>query len=274
MQEYIPYIRTDLDVVFGNVDKYPVIGILTPMYNHGRFLHKSIASVISQDYPNKLLIIIDDKSTDDSLEVAKSFIYVRQELKDKSGNDLWVGCLSDGTQVVLIGLQTNGKQANARNFAISSCWNYCNYYCQLDADDEYLPGKLTKLVDIIKTDPDNIGLVYNDVIINNKITGVTTHEFREPYSYDRLCQEDIISNQPLINKKALEVMGLYDKDISPTEDWDLFLRIAHQFMVIHIPEPLQIYNVVESSCTFTVDKDRWNWCWSRIREKLQARHGN
>lgn len=270
MQEYIPYIRTDLDII----KKTDSVGVLIPCYNHGVYIENAIESVLEQDYTNKIIIIIDDKSTDNSVEVVKSLFYkIRQELINHNGDTIYVGHIST-TPMILICLKENNKQANARNMGIATTWNYCDYYCQLDADDEYLPGKLTKLVNVIKIDPDNIGLVYNDVIINNKITGVTTHEFREPYSYDRLCQEDIISNQPLINKKALEVVGLYDKDISPTEDWDLFLRIAHQFMVIHIPEPLQVYNVVESSCTYTVSKDRWNWCWNRIREKLQVRHNN
>jgi len=182
--------------------------------------------------------------------------------------------MNNDIPIILIGLQINGKQANARNMGISTTWNYCDYYCQLDADDEYLPHKLITMMRVMKTDQDNIGLVYNDVIIRNQITNVTTHEFREPYLYERLCQEDIISNQPLINKKALKEVGLFDKQLSVAEDWDLWLRIAQQYMCIHIAKPLQIYNVVPSSCTITVSKDRWNWCWTRIREKLQQRHAN
>jgi alpha-1,3-rhamnosyltransferase len=281
MQEYILYIRTDLDVVFGNVDKYPVVGIIMPLYNHGKYLHQSLKSIIEQDYPNKLIIIVDDKSTDDSLEVAKSFINIRQELKDKSGNDIWVGniipdqifdgVINDDIQVVLIGLQNNAKQANARNMGISTTWNYCNYYCQLDADDEYLPGKLSKSMAIMLQDPDNIGLVYSDAIIKNSLNGITTHEFRENYSYDSLLRECIISNTPLINKKVLADVGLYDKEISLIEDYDLWLRICEKYMAIHIPELLHVYHVCESSCTLTYTQDHWKFCWNKVREKMAQR---
>lgn len=277
MQEYIPYIRTDLDVVFGNVDKYPVVGIIMPLYNHGKYLHQSLKSIIEQDYPNKLIIIVDDKSTDDSLEVAKSFINIRQELKDKSGNNIWVGniipdqifdgVINDDVQVVLIGLQNNSKQWHARNIGISTCWNYIDFVNQLDADDWFLPNKLSKSVDIIKKDIDNIGLIYTDTIIMNEITGVTTHEFREPYSWDRLLNECIVSNTPLINKIVFEDVGLYE-DLSPCEDFWQWIKIARKYMCIHLPEPLSIYRVTPQSCTFVCNKLLWEDRWKTIHQRI------
>jgi glycosyltransferase involved in cell wall biosynthesis len=288
-QEYTKYIRDDLftrddlDIKFENTNEFPIVGILIPNYNHAKYIEMALKSVVQQDYPNKLIIIIDDCSTDNSVEKIQSMILNKKEIVDIDGNKIYVGNIFyrtnpeysnlDGTltPIILISLQKNAKQANARNIGISTTYNICGYYCQLDADDEYLPGKLSECMNIALTDKENIGIVYSDVIIHNQLNGIKTHEFREPYSWERLLQECIISNTMLINKKVFQAVGLYDKDISPVEDWDIQIRICEQFMAVHIPKPLSIYNVVDSSCTFTVNKERWNWCWNRIREKLKER---
>ena len=50
----------------------PLVSIVTPMHNAGPFLYKTIQSVLNQTYANYEWIIVDDKSTDDSLKVVKA----------------------------------------------------------------------------------------------------------------------------------------------------------------------------------------------------------
>lgn len=265
MSANIPNIRTDLEIEF--VDSQPIVGVLIPLYNHGKYLPTAVDSAVSQNYQNKLIIIIDDKSTDNSVEIAQSlFTNIKQQLLDDDSALITVGDIQ-GVQSVLILQPENKKQTVARNKGITTTWHYCDYYCQLDADDEYMPNKLSKCMEVATTDVDQIGIVYHDVIIQNKLTNIVTHEFREPYSIERCLQECIICNTMLINKKALEDAGLYDENMSVAEDWDIQLRICKNWMAYHIPEPLSIYNVVESSCTFTVDKQRWQECWQKIHER-------
>jgi glycosyltransferase involved in cell wall biosynthesis len=263
-------LRTDLEIEF--VDKDPVVGVLMPCYNHAKYIEEAINTVLEQDYKNKLLIIIDDKSTDNSLEVVSSLFTKRfQRILDDNNECITVGKIQD-VYAILIARNENKKQAAARNKGILTTWNYCDYYCQLDADDWYLPGKLSKSMEVATSDPDNIGLVYSDVIIHNEINDITVHEFREPFDGRRLEQEDIVSNAPIINKRALAEVGLYDESMPPCEDWDLFLRICEKYLAIHIPEPLQKYRVTEQSCTFTVDKEVWQRQWQKIHQKIKRRY--
>lgn len=274
MQPNVSSLRTDLNIYFDNND--PIVGILMPCYNHAKYIREAINSVIEQDYKNKLLIIIDDKSTDNSVETIKNILFQNQQLLDNEQNKITIGHIDrlpyELLQVILIEKPENKKQAAARNTGIKITWDYCDYYCQLDADDWFLPEKLSKSIDAINNDKDNIGLVYSDVIIENNITNTKVLEFREPFSLERLLQEDIISNQPLINKEALSEVGLYDEGMSPCEDWDLFIRICHKYIAIHIPEFLQKYRVTSQSCTFTVDKSIWQDRWNKIRQRIAARY--
>lgn len=257
------------NITFGDTNKYPVVGVLIPNYCHGHVIKKAIESVAKQDYPNKLIIIIDDCSTDDSIEIIKSlFVNTTTEIQNDD-NTIYINDI-ENIPTILISLKENKKQANARNQGIKYTYDLCDYYCQLDADDEYLPNKLSKCMEVALQDRNNIGLVYHDVIIRNNLTGVMIEEYREPYSYERLLQECIICNTALINKKAISEMPY--ENISPVEDWGLWLDIAYSHMCIHIPEFLSIYNVMESSCTFTVDKKVWNDGWNKIREKIAKRH--
>ena len=63
----------------------PLISVVIPCYNHGRFLDEAIQSVNGQDYPNKEIIVVDDGSTDDTAEVAARFPGVKYVYQVNSG---------------------------------------------------------------------------------------------------------------------------------------------------------------------------------------------
>jgi hypothetical protein len=148
----------------------------------------------------------------------------------------------------------------------------------LDADDLYLQGKLSKSVAMQQTNPNFIGLVYSDVIIHDTRDDTYVREFRPPYERNLLEVENIISNAPLISKMALGYSGMYDEDLPPCEDWDLWLRITENFVAIHIPEPLQRYTTTGQNCTFTVPGEVWNekrmMIHAKLAERNRLRHGS
>src|SRR5437762_6047257 len=51
----------------------PLVSIVVPSYNHGRYLREAVDSIVAQDYPRIELIVIDDGSTDDSPEILRSY---------------------------------------------------------------------------------------------------------------------------------------------------------------------------------------------------------
>jgi glycosyltransferase involved in cell wall biosynthesis len=105
------------------------VSILINNYNYGQFLGEAIRSALSQSYLNREIIVVDDGSTDDSLQIAQSF----------------------GDEVRLIAKQ-NGGQASAFNAGFAASRG--GIICLLDADDVWLPGKVERIVEVFRQNPD------------------------------------------------------------------------------------------------------------------------
>jgi len=253
-----------------NPNSDPIVAVIIPCHNHGAYVTQAIESVLEQDYPAKMLSIVDDGSTDNSLAVLEGMMDVQTEHEESNGDIVKVG-LCDYVPMILVHRPEARKQAAARNTAIKLAWKSADLFCQLDADDIYLQGKLSKSVAAFQKDPDFIGLVYSDAFIYDVRDDTQVHELRPPFDRVYLEHQNIISNAPLISKMALGISGLYDEDLPPCEDWDLWLRITENFLAIHIPEPLQQYTVTGENCTFTVPSERWQEQWTKVQTKLMQR---
>lgn len=105
------------------------VSILINNYNYGRFLGDAIRSALAQSYAHTEIIVVDDGSTDNSLEIARSF----------------------GNQVRLIAKE-NGGQASAFNAGFAASRG--EIICLLDADDVFLPGKVERVVEVFAQNPD------------------------------------------------------------------------------------------------------------------------
>jgi glycosyltransferase involved in cell wall biosynthesis len=244
------------------------VTVVIACHNHGNMIKECLESVQTQTYPFKSAVIVNDGSTDNSLEIIKSLIKIEEE-----NRDIIIGTFGNLSVMILNNDKPMGPSA-ARNKAIKTTFEITDIFAILDADDRFLPNKLSYCVEMMKTDLTHIGIVYNDVLINDSRSGKTILELREPFNRLRLEQEDIIPSASIINKKALQAVGLYDEEMRTCEDWDLWLRITGQFIAIHIPEPLHIYTVTGFNSSFTVDKAVWNKNWNRIRQKLSGQLTN
>lgn len=107
----------------------PLVSVIIPTYNYSYYISQAINSVLDQDYPkeNIEIIVIDDGSTDDTCDILKDFI-------DKRSISYY--------------FQENKGKANATANAIQKCKG--KYIFNLDADDYYLPGKITEYVKIFE----------------------------------------------------------------------------------------------------------------------------
>lgn len=242
----------------------PVVSVIITCHNYSDLVGNAIKSVLAQDYPHDKLIIAicDDGSDDDSEGVIKSYISKQQNI-----NGIIHGHIQD-VRAVFIQNAVAKKQAYARNQLIRATWNIADAFCVLDADDEYLEGKITKSVNKWLEDPDVIGFIYSDLLIHNLSTGVKIHEIRQSFDRSELMRQCITSNSPLISKKALSSCGVYDISVCPSEDYLLSLSVTTKFIAIHIPEPLSEYHVTGRNSTITTSKEDILETHRKLRLKL------
>ncbi|WP_180065131.1 glycosyltransferase family 2 protein [Acinetobacter sp. YH16037] len=105
-----------------------LVSIITPSYNCGNYIEKTILSVINQNYKNWELIIVDDCSSDYSVQVITRY-------------------LSQDERIKLICLEKNSGAAVARNRGIEEASG--RFIAFLDSDDSWHPEKLSKQVDFM-----------------------------------------------------------------------------------------------------------------------------
>lgn len=110
-----------------------MISVIIPLYNKEQIIEKCIQSVLSQDYKDFEVVIVNDGSTDRSAEIVKGI---------------------EDSRIRLIE-QKNGGPSKARNTGVKNAKG--EWVVFLDADDEFLPGALKKFSSLIQTHP-NIGM--------------------------------------------------------------------------------------------------------------------
>ena len=210
------------------MDNIIPISIVVPLYNKEKYIVNTIQSVLNQDYPYFELIIVDDGSSDNSLNIISN-------IKDNR-----IRVLS----------KKNGGVSDARNFGIQSS-NY-DYIGFLDADDFWDKSYLSEMVQLIKDFPNAkmYGSSYGE-IVNNKLLNSYTYSllpigYKGYINYIKIFQQRYItpinSSAVIIRKDILKDDLLFSKEIKSGEDLLLWIKIACRHKVAYINKVLSFYN--------------------------------
>jgi glycosyltransferase involved in cell wall biosynthesis len=235
----------------------PLVSIIITNHNLQHLVWDAVESIVDQDYPNKQIVLIDDASTDDSK------VLIANKLGVEEGEAVY-----RDTKVHFISLKTNAGRSKARNIGIKHVWEETDIFGNLDGDDLYLPGKISKSVAKILEDPQVIGAVYSDYEVHNFISNTWQSEHKRSFDHRELRRDSIVNNDSLVTKLALANAGGYDEGMEVAEDWDLWLRVSKHFLIVHIPEVLVRLRVTSQGCTASVDVPTWNKNFMKIRERL------
>ena len=196
----------------------PLVSIIIPCYNHGRYLREAIESVWQQAYPATEVVVVDDGSTDNTEEVAKQcgVTYLYQE---------------------------NQGLSAARNTGIRN--SHGDLLVFLDADDWLLPGALEVNVRHLQQN-EKLAFVsggHDKVFVED---GITKEDITEVTSdhYAHLLQGNYIGMHATVmyRRWVFEEME-YDTSLKRCEDYDLYLRIAHKYPVLHHTEKIAAYRL-------------------------------
>jgi len=206
----------------------PLITIVTPSYNQGRFIAETIESVLSQAGDFRIeYIIMDGGSTDNSVEVIKKYDRL---LKDGK----WpVRCL--GIRYSWTSGKDNG-QADAVNKGFRSASG--GILGWLNSDDTYIPGAFKKVADYLKAHED-VGMVYGEGY-HIKDTGEVIERYpTEPFDRERFAETCFIC-QPTVflRREVLDKAGYLDEKLHYCMDYEYWMRVVKACGVGYLPDYL------------------------------------
>lgn len=187
----------------------PLVTVITPAYNVGKYVAEAITSVSRQTFEDFEYLLIDDGSHDNTVEVIAE-------------------CARRDPRVRLIQADHRGHSA-ARNRGISEARG--EYIAFLDGDDRWHPGFLSRQVALLESLPSNVGAVFcrSRVILENGTFAFFQWQPAGAYDFD----EFLIKNNParngsslLVRKSCFDEVGGFDEDLPSAADLDMWLRIA------------------------------------------------
>ncbi len=206
----------------------PLVSAIIPNYNYARYVGEAVESALGQTYPNIEVIVVDDGSKDNSLEVLEKY---RKRIK--------------------IIEQENSGVCVARNRGVAESKG--EYIAFLDADDVWLPEKIAIQIHELEESPGavftNCGMQLIDPdgkplgsLVEGKSGNVTSTllGFNEPATVG-------IASTGLVSRRIFETISGFDTRLSTAADWDFCFRLSRLGEFIFIPKPLVKYRMHNSN---------------------------
>src|SRR5215469_10197092 len=200
---------------------YPPVTAVIPAFNASRTIERALASVWRQSYPELEVVVVDDGSSDDT--------GIRVERIGKNN-------------LRLIRLEENRGECGAMNVAIKEART--DYIAFLDADDEWLDGKLLKQLPVLEAHPEMSFISCGGEAVDRDGVVVATFGLEPPgYSQSQFWQGLLVRShiaKPSVvarRAKLLEVGG-FDEALKISGDQDMWIKLALNGDVGFIPEML------------------------------------
>ncbi|MGH8547797.1 MAG: glycosyltransferase [Methylococcales bacterium] len=197
----------------------PLVSVIIPSYNSEAYIAETIDSVLMQDYPAIELLIVDDGSTDRTLEVIQSY----------------------GQLLRLISQENRGVSA-ARNRGIQEAKG--QFICLLDHDDYWYSDKISRQIGVFEAHPETAIVYSNHTLWHADSAGI----FPDPDSFNRISVNDdidhdfsgwiyhlllldcwVLTGTAMIRSEVFRKCGVFDESLPFSEDWDLWIRISRAY---------------------------------------------
>ena len=218
-----------------NHEGTPLVSIITPYYNAGKYFEQTFNCVMNQTFPWFEWIIVDDGSTDeDSVKLLKR--------------------LAAADERIVLKRQANGGQSAARNAGIEA--STTKIIVPLDADDLIAPTFLEETYFALAKHPE-AAWAYTDSVG----FGAQEYVWRQPFSASRMKDENLLVCTAAIRKQWLEKVGGYAvADHYYDEDWHLWLQLLSQGAApVHLSGLRFWYRRSASGMQQSVQRDRTLW---------------
>jgi len=216
----------------------PAVSVIVTSYNYGRYVGAALASVRNQTVGDVECIVVDDGSTDNSIEVIESFL--------------------DDTRFRLIRLE-NGGVSRARNVGLSAA--HGRFVAFLDADDVWQPTKLERQLRRFTADP-SLGVVFT------RRTIIAGNGVRQPCADGMPPEGEIVGplfrqnfvcfSSAIVTTEAITRVGGFDEQLGLAIDYDFWLRLASLYRVGVVDEPLVAYRIGHGANLSSRQRERYH----------------
>ena len=190
----------------------PLVTIVTPSYNHARFIAETIESVLSQDYPNIEYIVMDGASKDDTAGVVAPYEDRLTFISEKDRGQ---------SHAINKGFQMARGQIVA--------W--------LNSDDLFLPGAIRRAVEAFVRNP-KLGFVYGKGF-QVDVEGKVISEFHVAQEFDLWklvhLSDYVLQQTAFFRRSVFETVGWLDESLYYGMDWEIFMRIGKATPVEFLP---------------------------------------
>jgi glycosyltransferase involved in cell wall biosynthesis len=203
----------------------PQVSVIIPTCNRAELLPRAIRSVLSQSFADFELLVVDDGSDVGNGAIVESFadariVYTRHPFR-RGG-------------------------AAARNTGIARA--RAEYVAFLDDDDEWLPDKLARQVELMRKSSPAVGASYTGCLVVESNSGRIRRQIaprRNGKLYPAILADNFIggTSSVIAKKSSLERVGSFDESLPSFQDYDLWIRLAREFDFENIADPLLRYSV-------------------------------
>jgi glycosyltransferase involved in cell wall biosynthesis len=194
------------------------VSVIIPCYNSSKTIKNCLTSVLNQTYPVVEIIVVDDGSTDNTLEL------INQIEKENSTN----------IQICVI-TQKNSGPSVARNNGIKH--SNCEWIAFLDSDDMWMERKLEAQIDILISNPDvSMVSTFTNLTFNNE-------NLIKTVNLNTLLLNNCVTTSSVLVKTKILKEYLFDESMKYSEDYKLWLQISLKNKILIIQKSLVIYNV-------------------------------
>lgn len=199
------------------------ISVIIPVWNRAVMIQRALMSVITQTHPPKEIIIVDDGSSDDTVQNIQTIIAHYPIIP-----------------ITLCCIEHCGMAGKVRNIGIAQAKG--DWIALLDSDDVWEPNKLEKQTQHIINN--NVRWCHTRERWMNKgkeVSQKKQNHRRAGNIFDDALQKCIVGpSTVIIHKSVFEMVGLFREDVEIAEDYELWLRIAYKYEIGYIDEKLVI----------------------------------
>jgi glycosyltransferase involved in cell wall biosynthesis len=226
--------------------RMPLVSIVIPAYNGGRYLRESVQSVLTQDYPHIELLVLDDGSADNTREILQS--YANQFYWESQANTGQASTLNKGWR-------------KAKGEILS----------YLSVDDTLEPHAVRVAVDHLVRYPEVV-LVYGDFNLMDAKNNTLRHVRAPDFHYVDMVANFVCQPGPgvFFRRDAFEAVGGWNSSLRQVPDYEYWLRLGLRGTFLHIPQTLARFRVHAHSLSYAERSvERAEECVRVMREYFQ-----